>query len=134
VADGAAGEAVALDRALEALALRDAGDLDLVARGERVRLDDLADGELAGLVAELHDVLRRRGVVLLEVAELGLGDVLGLDRAERELDGLVAVVLLRADAGHVTRPGLEDGDALDAAVLQEELGHPELLGEDRGHG
>ena len=31
-------------------------------------------------------------------------------------------------------PGLEHGDALDAAVLEEALGHPELLGEDRGHG
>ena len=30
-------------------------------------------------------------------------------------------------------PGLEHGDALDAAVLEEDLGHAELLGEDRGH-
>jgi ribosomal protein L3 len=33
----------------------------------------------------------------------------------------------------MTQVFLEDGDALDAPVLQEELGHAELLGEDRGH-
>jgi hypothetical protein len=30
-------------------------------------------------------------------------------------------------------PGFEHGDALDAAVLEEALGHAQLLGEDRGH-
>src|SRR5512133_2635663 len=126
-------EAVALDRALEALALRDARDLDPIALGERVGLERLADRQLARLVAELDDVLERRRIGLLEVAELGLGDVLLLDGAERELHGLVAVALERADAGHRARPRLQDGDALHAPVLQEELGHAELLGEDRGH-
>src|SRR5204862_3825629 len=50
-----------------------------------------------------------------------------------ELHGLVAVALVRADAGHRARAGLEHGDALDGAVLEEDLGHAELLGEDRGH-
>ena len=65
---------MALDRALEALALGDAGDLDLVALGERVGRDGVADEQLAGLVAELDEVLVRRGVGLLEVAELGLAE------------------------------------------------------------
>src|SRR6201989_2789295 len=134
VAHGAAGEVVALDRALEALALRGPGDLDLVARLERVGLDGLADDELAGVVAELDDVLHRRRVGLAQVAELGLRDVLLAHGAERELDGLVAVALERADAGDRARPGLEHRDALDGPVLEEQLGHPELLGEDRGHG
>src|SRR4051794_39707022 len=133
VRDGAAGEVVALDRALEALALRDAGDLDLLAGLERLDRDGLPDGQLAGLVAELDHVLHRRRVGLAEVAELGLAQVLLARRAERELDGLVAVAVERADAGHGTGPGLEHRDALDAPVLEEQLGHPELLGEDRRH-
>src|SRR3954447_168268 len=134
VGDRPAREVVALDRALEALALRDAGDLDPLARLEGLDGHGLADLQLAGLVAELDDVLHRRRVGLAQVAELGLGEVLLAGRAERELDGLVAVAVERADPGHGTRPGLEDGDALHAPVFEEQLRHPELLGEDRGHG
>src|SRR3954463_13848055 len=134
VAHGAAGEVVALDRPLEALALRDAGDLDLLAGLEGLDRDGLADGQLAGLVAELDDVLHRRRVRLAQVAELGLGDVLLAHGAERELDGLVAVAVERPDPGDGTRAGLEHRDPLDAPVLEEQLGHPELLGEDRRHG
>src|SRR4051794_5955899 len=61
VRDGAAGEVVALDGALEALALRGPGDLHLVAGLERLDRHGVADGQLAGLVAELDDVLHRRG-------------------------------------------------------------------------
>ena len=43
----------------------------------------VADVELAGLVAELHEVLVRRGVGLLEVAELGLAEVLLLASAPK---------------------------------------------------
>src|SRR3954469_20690967 len=134
VAHGAAGEVVALDSALEALALRDARDLDLLAGLEGLDRDGLADGQLAGLVAELDEVLHRRRVGLAQMAELGLGQVLFARGAERELHGLVAVAVERADARDGTGAGLENGDALDAAVLQEQLGHPELLGEDRSHG
>src|SRR5947209_9810855 len=67
------------------------------------------------------------------MAELGLRQHLFLAGAECELDGLVAVTLDRANAGHRARAGLEHGDALDLAVVEEALGHPELLGEDRGH-
>ncbi len=89
--------------------------------------------QLAGLVAELHQVAVRGGVGLLQVAELGLRQLLLTADAERELHGLVAVALERADCGDGTGTGLQDGDALDAPVLQEALGHPELLGEDRRH-
>src|SRR3954449_5740790 len=133
VAHRSAGEVVALHGALEALALGGPGDLDLLAGLERLDRHGLADGQLAGLVAELDDVLHRRRVGLAQVAELALGEVLLAHRAERELDGLVAVAVERADAGHGTGPGLEHRDALDAPVLEEQLGHPELLGEDRRH-
>src|SRR3954466_10691023 len=49
VADRAAGELVALDRALEALALADAGDLDLLAGRKRLGGDGVADLQHAGL-------------------------------------------------------------------------------------
>ena len=91
-------------------------------------------GELfAGLVAELHEVTQRARVGLGQMAELGLGQVLLLGGPERELDGVVTVDLVRAHGGDRTGTGLQDGDALDAAVLHEELGHPELLGENGSH-
>src|SRR3954469_8497220 len=62
VGDGAAAEVVALDRALEALALRGAGDLDLLTDLERLDGDRLADGQLAGVVAELLDLAVRARV------------------------------------------------------------------------
>src|SRR3954452_1658066 len=124
---GPGAEVVALDRALEALALRGAGDLHALADLERLDRDGVADQPLAGLVAELHEMPGRRRAGLLEVAELGLREMLLLDRAERELDGLVAVAVDRPDPGDRARAGLEHGDALDAAVLAEQLGHADLL-------
>src|SRR3954470_20165352 len=50
-------EVVALDGALEALALRGARHLDLLADLERLDGHRVADQQLAGLVAELHEVL-----------------------------------------------------------------------------
>src|SRR4051812_37543476 len=129
VGDRATREVVALDRPLEALALGDGGDLDGLALLEGLDGDGLADLELAGLVAELPDVLERGGVRLLQVAELALGQALLGRLAEGQLHGLVAVALVRPNAGHVTRAGLHDGDALDAAVLLEDLRHPDLLPE-----
>ena len=69
----------------------------------------------------------RRGVGLLQVAELALGQTLLGGLTERHLHGLVAVALVRADAGDVTRAGLDDGDALDAAIFLEDLRHPDLF-------
>src|SRR3954469_17522713 len=133
VALGAAAELVALDRALEALALADAGDLDLLAGLERRGGHGVADRQLAGLVAKLDEVLARRRVGLAQVAQLGLREMLVLHGAERELDGLVAVALDGADPRHRARAGLEHGDALDDAFLGEHLGHAQLPGDDRGH-
>src|SRR5205823_6622605 len=72
VSDWAAAEVVALDGALEALALGGPGDLHGLALLEGLHGHGLPDGELAGLVAELAHVAERRGVGLLEVPELGL--------------------------------------------------------------
>src|SRR3954470_5836821 len=133
VALGAGGEVVALDRALEALALGLAGDLDGLADLEGLDGHGVSHRELADLVAELLDRAQRRRVGLLEVAELALAQGLLAHGVEPELDRLVAVRIPGADADHRARAGLEHGDALDLAVVEEALGHPELLGEDRGH-
>src|SRR3954464_4147002 len=111
------GGVLGLDRALEALPLGLAGDLDGLADLERLDRDGVADGQLAGLVAELGEVARRRGTRLLEVPQLALGERLLAHAAERELARLVAVRVVRADPGHRTGAGLEHGDALDAAFV-----------------
>src|SRR3989442_12637759 len=76
----AAVPAVALDAALEALALRDADDVHELARLEhrhRQRLADLVALELLGLLEpHLADDPHRRDVRLLEDAGLRLRDVL----------------------------------------------------------
>src|SRR5207237_7303435 len=66
----AATEAVALDRPGEALADRDAGDLDRVAGLEGLDRHRLADGELA-LAAELDEVPVRCRLSLAQVPDLG---------------------------------------------------------------
>src|SRR5262249_36202239 len=129
----AALEVVALDRALEALALGSAGDLDLVADRERVGLHGLAHQQFAGLATELADDAVGGGVRLLQMPELGLRQRLLAAGVERELDGLVAVPLDGPDRRDRARPGLEHRHALNAAVLEEPLRHTELSCEDRRH-
>src|SRR4051794_23739773 len=93
---GAGVEAVALDRPLEALALGDAGHLDLLADLEGRDGHGVADLQLAGLVSELDEVADRGRGRLAQVAELGLVERLLANGAEAELDGLVAVGVMRA--------------------------------------
>src|SRR5215218_731399 len=135
VADGAAGEVVALDGSGEALALRDSGDLDRLALLEDVGdLDLRADVEVGTRVAELDQAAQRRGVGLLEVAELGAREALLADVAVGELDRVVAVAIGGALAGDPAGAGLDDGHALDVAVLGvEDLRHAQLASQHPGH-
>ena len=139
VADRAPAEVVALDPALKALADRDSGDLHLLARlesGDRHVVPDLDRVVVAfaeGLVAELDQMAGRGGAGLLQVAFLRLAQLALLDLAEGELHGDVAVLLLVADRRHLAGAGLDHGDRQDRSVLAEDLGHAELLAEDRGH-
>src|SRR3954447_20692512 len=133
VADRAAAEAVALDRALEALALGDAGDLDRLALLEDVDGQLLADLEPLALAAELAQVAERGVARLLQVAELCLGQLALGDVAVPELHGAVAVALLGAQASDAAGAGLHDGDALDHAVLYEQLRHPDLRSKQSRH-
>src|SRR3954470_18895762 len=75
VGHGAAAEAVALDRALEALALRDARDLDFLALLEDVDGQLLADLEALAFATELAQVAQRGVARLLDVAELRLREL-----------------------------------------------------------
>src|SRR5436190_5052145 len=129
-----AGEVVALDRALEALALRCAGDLHELAGFELLHGHLVADRQLTGLVAKLRHVAQGRRIRLLEMAELRPCEPLLARGAEAELDGVVAVAIRGADHRDVTRAGLEHGHALHAAVLlAEALGHAELARQNRRH-
>ena len=138
VADRAAAEIVALDPALEALADRDPGDLDLLAGLEGGDGDVVADlRAVLGaevLVAELDQVPHRRGAGLLRMTLLGLGQLARLGLAKGELDGAVAVLLPIANRGHLAGTRLDHGDRHDLSVLPEDLRHAQLLAEDRGHG
>src|SRR3954469_4298368 len=156
---GATAEVVSLDRALEALADGDRGDLDLLAGleagdGDVVADLDLGSGvarllarafalALGGLpaggtggdvgVAELDERPHPRRTGLLQVAGLGHPDPVLANRDGGELDSVVAVAVRLADRGHLVRRGLDHGHGNGGAVLEEDAGHTELLSDDRSH-
>ena len=70
---------------------------------------------------------------LLQVAQLGLGELLVATVLEGELDGVVAVRGHRADLRHGAGPGQDDGDGDEVAVAVEHLGHAYLLADDACH-
>ncbi len=123
-----------LDRALEPLAFGDAGDADGLAVFECLDGDRVADLQI-GHVAKLDQMpLAVLETGLLEVAQLGLRELLVLAVLERQLDGRVAVGLRRAHLRDRARAGLDDGDRDAVAVVVEQLGHAELLADDARHG
>jgi hypothetical protein len=67
------------------------------------------------------------------VARLRLVHLAGVDGAEAELDGAVAVVLVGPYLGHDARAGLDQGDRDEAVALVPDLGHPELAAQDAAH-
>ena len=124
--------AAALDRAFKAVALADAGDIDLVADGKDAGLDFVADVHLGGLFhAEFFQVLLGGNVGLLQMAEFRLGQLGLFDILIAELHSGIAVVLngllLRDDAG----AGLDNSDRDDLAALIENLGHAHFFADDR---
>src|SRR3546814_166892 len=110
VGGGHAAEPVALHRTREALALAHCGDVDLVAVGQEVGLELLANRVVGHVVqAELDELRSRVDARLLELAELGLGDLGGLLRSEGDLEGGVAVVLVCLDLHDAAGLDPEDG-------------------------
>ena len=123
--------AAALDGALVAVALGGAGDVDVIALGEDVSLDLVADVHLGGLFQlELLQVLLEGDARLGEVASLGLAQLGFLDVLKAQLHGGVAVffvgLLLSDDAGS----RLDHGDGDHVAGLIEDLGHAHFLADD----
>ena len=123
--------APALDDAGVALALADAGDVDLVALFEGVSLDNVADVHLVGILeAELVQHAQRADAGLVEMTlfgfvELALGDFL-----EAELDGSIAFLFRGLLLDHFARAGFDNGHGDDLAGLVEDLRHADLLADD----
>jgi hypothetical protein len=122
----AACETMALDDALEALALGNTGDLDLIADREDIHGHGVAHRQLV-LTPHFHQVALGAHARLLQVAELGFGEPLGLDVPEGDLRGDIPVGLHRLLLSHQAGPGLDHGAAHDGAVFFVELGHAQLL-------
>ena len=132
VGDRAATEVVALHGARETLALRRAGDLDVIARAERLDGDGIADREVR-LAPELFEMAVETDARLCEVAGLRLVQVLGLGLAERELDRVIAVGAVALHLDHRARTSFDHRDGQYDAVFGEQLGHPHLLADDCLH-
>jgi hypothetical protein len=119
-------EVVALDRTCEALALRDAGHVDLVPVGKDVAERDLLTDFVAGQVVDAELAEGADLGQILELARDGLRELALGAHVGAELDGGVAVTLGRAQAGHGVRFDGQDGDGHHRAVLLEHLGHADL--------
>ncbi len=131
VAGGGTALAEALDDAGVALALAGAGHVDLLALGENVGLDHVADFQLAAVLeAELLEVLDHAHAGLLQVTRLRLAELLLGHFLVAELDGLIAFLFL-GHLGHDHAGAcLDDGDRNDLAGLVEDLRHADLLAND----
>jgi hypothetical protein len=90
-------------------------------------------GGYSAIEPELVDRPQRVGACLAEMPLHRQGRVLGLLRAEAQLDGAVSVVRQVLDLGHDARPGLDDRDGHAAAVLLEGPRHAQLLADQSDH-
>ena len=120
----------ALDATLEALTLGGTDDVDLLDISEISDGDDLADLVLlAVLDADLTKEADRLDASLGEVTSHGLVHVLGLDVAETDLDGVIAVGCLSFNLRDSAGASLDDRDGNDVVVLVPNLGHANLAAE-----
>ena len=120
----------ALDATLEALTLGGTDDVDLLDISEISDGDDLADLVLlAVLDADLTKEADRLDAGLGEVTSHGLVHVLGLDVAETDLDGVIAVGCLSFNLRDSAGASLDDRDGNDVVVLVPNLGHANLAAE-----
>jgi hypothetical protein len=82
--------------------------------------------------ADLDEVAARGDAGLLEVAGHRLVDLAGVDRAESELNGVVAVGVTVAHLGHHARACGHHGDRHETAGLVPHLRHTELGAQQAG--
>src|SRR5690606_35704565 len=126
-------EIPALDRALEALALGHALDVDDLADLEDVGLDLAADAEVADLVvghAQFPQATTGLDLGLGQVAGLGLVDQRGALDAGGDLHGAVAVGLGGLHLGDAVGRGLDQRHRHGLAVLGEDAAHAGLAADD----
>ena len=128
-----AGSTVALNNALVAVALADAGDVHAVARGEHVSLQLVADLVLGAVVQTelLQDLLELGHAGLLLMADLGLGELALSNRLITQLNGLIAILLGGLLLHHGAGAGLDHGHRDHVASFIEDLGHADLFADDR---
>src|SRR5690606_7516738 len=124
-----AAEAVALDHALEAAALRRPGDVHQLAGLEHIGCEHLADGVLLDVIGGELAQVAHQAPGGLQVPLARARQALGRDLAEPELDGLVAIALLGADLRHHTRPNFEHRHRNHLAGGAEHLSHADLAAE-----
>ena len=127
------GRAVALDNALEAVALAGAGHVHVVAGGEDVGGEHVAHlilgAVLQGELLQNLLVLGEAGLFL--VADLGLGKLALRNLLKPQLNGLVAILLGGLLLHHGAGAGLDQGDGHHPAGFIEDLGHADLFADDR---
>ena len=121
----------ALDGAGVALALAGAHNVDAVAHGEHVGLEDIAHVHGADVVqAELTQRALGRDVRFIKVALGGFRNLLGRNIAVAQLNGHIAVALHRFLLHDRAGACFHDSDGHDFAVLVKDLGHAHLLADD----
>ena len=123
------GGAVALNNALEAVALADAGDVHAVARGKDVGLQLVAHLVLGAVLQSelLQDLLELGQTCLLLMADLRLGELALGNSLITQLNGLIAILLGGLLLHHSAGAGLDHGHGDHAASFIEDLGHADLL-------
>ena len=127
------GRAVALDHALEAVALADAGDVDELAGGEHVGLH-LRAHLILGAVLELEllqDFFQLGDAGLFLVAGLRLGELALRNSLVTQLNGLIAVLLSALLLHDGAGAGLDHRNGDHASGFIEDLGHADLFADDR---
>src|SRR6185437_5220829 len=126
-------EVVPLHRAREALAFRRAGDVDPLAGLEEVHFDLGARLEIdlvAIRQAEFHQRLAGRHVGLGVVAGDGLGIKLRPARAESDLHGAIAFLVLGLHLGHAIGQDLDHGDRNGLSRIGEHPRHARFAADD----
>ncbi len=127
-------EAPALHRTGKALALRVAGDVDLLPGDEVLGTDGRTDRHQAFLVlnAELGDLHLQRHFRLRESFALRLVHVLLLGLARTDLKREVAVAIGGAVRNDLAVFQSENGHGHVPAILLEQAGHPDFLCDNAG--
>ena len=123
--------AVTLDGALIAFTFAHAADIDCIAAGESICLDDIANVVGSAVIEpEFPERLLRSNICFVEMAFHGFVDLIGLCVAVAQLDCIVAVVLNGLLLHNRAGADLNDSDRNDFSGFIENLGHADFLADD----